>query len=218
MNYYRRYCGDYLRDTQALSLAEHGAYTLLLDLYYSIGHPIPAPIEILHRICRAVTVEEQAAVVVVAERYFPLNGDGTRHNKRADKELETAISAIEKMRAAGLAGALKRWQGHGEPYRVRDRVRIEPPTTIPHPPKERSKTTTKPTKSTFELPDWIPAQQWEAWLESRAKARKSPTAFAKKLAVAKLQDLEEQGHSPAAVLAQSAFNGWSGLFPVKDAK
>ena len=214
MNYYRRYCGDYLRDTQALSLAEHGAYTLLLDLYYSIGHPIPAPIEILHRICRAISPEERAAVETIAERFFPLNGDGTRHNKRADEELTISTEAISKMRAAGRVGAAKRW--HGAPYRVGDRVPIEPPTTIHHPPKERSKTTTKPTKSTFELPDWIPQQQWHAWIEARTKARKAPTDFAKRLAVSKLADLQEQGHNPAQVLAQSAFNGWAGLFPIKE--
>lgn len=214
MNYYRRYCGDYLRDTQALNLAEHGAYTLLLDLYYSIGHPIPAPIEILCRICRAITPEEQAAVKAVAERFFPLNGDGTRHNQRADEEIGKAGEAINKMRTAGRAGALKRW--NRAPHRVGDRVTIEPPTTNPLTTKERSKTTTRAKKSAFELPDWIPEQQWHAWVEARSKARKAPTDFAKRLAVSKLADLQEQGHNPAQVLAQSAFNGWAGLFPIKE--
>lgn len=68
----------------------------------------------------------------------------------------------------------------------------------------------------FLLPEWIPQTQWQAWIESRTKARKTPTAFAKRLAVSKLDQLREQGHHPAAVLAQSAFNGWSGLFPIKE--
>ena len=67
----------------------------------------------------------------------------------------------------------------------------------------------------FELPDWVPAEQWNAWVETRTKARKAPTDFAKRLAVAKLEALKVDGHHPAAVLAQSAFNGWSGLFAVK---
>lgn len=66
------------------------------------------------------------------------------------------------------------------------------------------------------IPEWIPREQWDAWLEARTKLKKPPTDFAKRLAISKLNDLREAGHHPAAVLAQSAFNGWSGLFPVKE--
>lgn len=46
MNYYRRYSGDYLRDTSKLSVLEHGAYSLLLDYYYSEETPLPLDLEI----------------------------------------------------------------------------------------------------------------------------------------------------------------------------
>lgn len=75
--------------------------------------------------------------------------------------------------------------------------------------------TKKLAQAPFVLPEEIPKEQWEAWVEARTKARKAPTDFAKKLALAKLAELKEQGHHPAAVLAQSAFNGWAGLFPIK---
>jgi hypothetical protein len=83
--------------------------------------------------------------------------------------------------------------------------------------EEKPKTKNK-AQAPFVLPEEIPKMQWDAWLESRAKARKTPTDFAKRLAVGKLLELAEQGHHPAAVLAQSAFNGWSGLFPLKEQK
>jgi len=70
----------------------------------------------------------------------------------------------------------------------------------------------------FILPDWIPEEPWNAWLESRTKARKAPTAYAKRLAVLKLDNYRAEGHAPAQVLMQSAFNGWSGLFPPKEIK
>lgn len=213
MKYYRRYTGDYLRDTQDLSLAQHGAYALLLDLYYSVGHPIPSPIETLCRICRAITPDERDAIEAVADRYFPLNGDGLRHNKRCDIELQKGQIAIDKMRAAGRNGAARRWDR--VPHKNPNGVLIEPPTTNLHPPRDKSKTTPSRKNKPFELPDWIPKIQWDAWIEARTKKRNPPTIFAKRLAIAKLDELRAGGHNPAQVLAQSAFNGWAGLFPMK---
>jgi uncharacterized protein YdaU (DUF1376 family) len=109
VNYYRRYIGDYQRDTMHLSMAEHGAYTLLLDAYYASEGQLPRHLSELNVIARAHTKTEKEAVMKVAQQYFPTNGDGTRHNKRADEELEIALPAIEKMRAAGIETAKKRW-------------------------------------------------------------------------------------------------------------
>jgi uncharacterized protein YdaU (DUF1376 family) len=87
MNYYRRFMGDYQRDTSHLSVIEHGAYTLLLDHYYSKRTPLPATLDALYRLCRAMTTLEQEAVRVVVEEFFPVGTDGLRHNPRADKEI-----------------------------------------------------------------------------------------------------------------------------------
>jgi uncharacterized protein YdaU (DUF1376 family) len=109
LNYYRRYIGDYQRDTGDLSLAEHGAYALLLDAYYANAVPLPAQLDGLYRLCRALTKLEQAAVRTVADRYFPVAPDGQRHNARADKELLKANKALETQRVTGKLAAQKRW-------------------------------------------------------------------------------------------------------------
>lgn len=70
----------------------------------------------------------------------------------------------------------------------------------------------------FTPPDWMPEHQWQAWLDARTKKRNPPTDFAKRMACSKLAELQRQGHDPAAVLAQSAFHGWAGLFPIKEAQ
>jgi len=75
-----------------------------------------------------------------------------------------------------------------------------------------------PPKNGFELPEWIPAEHWNAWIEARTKKRNAPTDYAKRLAVSKLTHLRDQGHPPGQVLMQSAFNGWAGLFPQKEIK
>ena len=103
VSYFPFYPGDYQRDTSDLSLAEHGAYLILLCAYYSTGR-LPAELQSLHRICRAMSKDERAAVSVVAQRFFPVNGNGERHNKRADAEIESREERAEIARANGARG------------------------------------------------------------------------------------------------------------------
>lgn len=104
MKFYKRYMGDYGRDTAHLSLAEHGAYTLLLDHYYSTEAPLPADAAALYRICRAFEKAEQRCVLSVADAYFPVGEDGLRHNVRADKQIPEDLRVIETARANGKKG------------------------------------------------------------------------------------------------------------------
>ena len=105
LNYYERYCGDYQRDTAHLSLAEHGAYTMLLDTYFSVEKPLPNDLPSLYRVCRAMTRLEQQAVKSVAEQFFPISEvDGLRHNQRADREIAKARPKIEAARINGRKG------------------------------------------------------------------------------------------------------------------
>lgn len=108
MNYYERYCGDYARDTAHLELGDHGAYTLMLDTYYSTEKPLPAAYEPLYRICRAMSKLEQASVRKVADEFFPVGADGLRHNKRADADIADAQPRIAAARANGGKGGRPR--------------------------------------------------------------------------------------------------------------
>ena len=106
MNWYARYPGDYRADTADLSLVEHGAYALLLDHYYASDGDMPGELEKLNRICSAVSPAEADAVASVASRFFPVNGDGRRHNGRADREMAKAKAIGDKRRTA----AERRWK------------------------------------------------------------------------------------------------------------
>lgn len=88
MNFYKHFLGDYARDTADLSLLEHGAYRVLLDHYYAQHGNLGADKVALYRICKAFTPSERRAVESVAERFFKVNGDGRRHNHRADEEIQ----------------------------------------------------------------------------------------------------------------------------------
>ncbi|WP_186095021.1 DUF1376 domain-containing protein [Burkholderia gladioli] len=104
MNYYERYCGDYQRDTAHLSLTEHGAFTMLLDTYYSTEKPLGFDWVSLYRICRAMDEQEQAAVRRVADEFFPIAADGLRHNKRADELIESTRAKLDAKRENGKKG------------------------------------------------------------------------------------------------------------------
>ena len=101
MNYYERHLGDYARDTGHLSILEHGAYTLLLDRYYGTEQGIPA--DQAHRIARARTKDEKAAVDVVLAEFFQLV-DGVWINRRAEEEIAKAHVKINAAKENGKKG------------------------------------------------------------------------------------------------------------------
>jgi uncharacterized protein YdaU (DUF1376 family) len=92
MNYYRRYSGDYLRDTSRLNLTDHGAYTLLLDYYYTEEKPLPLDHEELFLMVRAMREEDRAAVEKVLRLFFTKRADGY-HQKRVDHEIAVSKQA-----------------------------------------------------------------------------------------------------------------------------
>lgn len=87
----------------------------------------------------------------------------------------------------------------------------EPPTGVSggKPPR--------PSASTFEKPEWIPAEPWSDFVAMRrAKGQRAPfTVAAAKGIVGDLQALKAEGQDAGAVLRQSVINGWSGVFAVK---
>lgn len=103
MNYYRRYMADYLSKTANLSLAEHGAYCLLLDYSYLGDGRLPGDQEEIFRMVRAVTSQERQAVTKVLSRFFVLSGDAYE-NQRVISEVEKARPAIEAARTNGVKG------------------------------------------------------------------------------------------------------------------
>lgn len=101
MNYYERHLGDYAKDAGHLSMLEHGAYSLLLDRYYTTEQPIPA--DQAHRICRARTRDERAAVDAVLAEFFVLK-DGVWTNGRADREITKMQAKVKAAQENGKRG------------------------------------------------------------------------------------------------------------------
>lgn len=110
MNYYERHLGDYAKDTAHLTMIEHGAYSLLLDRYYGTEQGIPA--DQAHRIARARTKEEKAAVDVVLAEFFLLV-DGVWTNQRAEEEITKAHAKISAAKENGKKGGRPKKQKSG---------------------------------------------------------------------------------------------------------
>jgi len=101
--WYAWYPGDYASKTATLTLVEHGAYRVLLDLYYQMNGSMVANATLLLRACRAVDSAEQAAVHDMLARFF-VERDGYYHHERADAELDKRALLREKRAQAGSKG------------------------------------------------------------------------------------------------------------------
>ena len=172
-------------------------------------------------ICGARSGDEVEAMRRVLGEFFVRMDDG-HYNRRLQREIEKSQALSAKRKDAGFNGYLAR----AKQLPSKRSATASNTNTNTNPSTNtntifKSKTTSKGKTSAqapCEIPEWIPQDHWDAWIESRKKARKAPTEYAKTLAIRKLDNLREQGHAPAQVLMQSAFNGWSDLYPPKEPK
>lgn len=177
MNYYSRHLGDYAKATGHLSMLEHGAYTILLDVYYTTEEPIPA--ERAHRLARARTDEERAAVDAVLADFFDLDVQaGVWRNKRADEEIEIARIRISAAQANGRKGGRppkdKTQQVPGGlPPGTQDQTQVkahQPPTTNHQetppsvsPLEPKAKAASSRVQGTRLPTDWVLPKAWGEW-------------------------------------------------------
>jgi uncharacterized protein YdaU (DUF1376 family) len=117
------YTGDYLRDTRACSMAEHGAYLLFLIHCWDTREPVPLDEREAAGICNARSGDELEAMRRVLARYFVKMDDGW-YNKRMQTEIERA-EAISRARSdAGRKGfeAIARRLTSKRPARARQQL------------------------------------------------------------------------------------------------
>lgn len=108
MKFWKRWISDYRGKTQGLSLAEIGAYDILLDEYYAHERPLPASKDALYRICGAFTADEQKAVDSIVGRFFVDSPEGLR-NKKADEYIADQTAYLKGQAERGKRGAAATW-------------------------------------------------------------------------------------------------------------
>jgi uncharacterized protein YdaU (DUF1376 family) len=102
VNFIKLYIGDYLRDTGTLTVAEHGAYVLMLLHHYGTESPLPVGRE-LHRLLRAESKADREAIDRVAARFWTATDSGLVNN-RAGREMARAEHQREVNRTVGKLG------------------------------------------------------------------------------------------------------------------
>jgi uncharacterized protein YdaU (DUF1376 family) len=196
MNYYERHLGDYARDAGHLSMLEHGAYTLLLDRYYTTQKGIPA--DQAHRLCRARTEQEIAAVDAVLTEFFELI-DGTWRNGRAEREIQRMLVKIEAARTNGRLGGRPKKNPlgtHQEPTGLADGLLNQTQSKAHQTPDTRHQTPVEkergracapaasPRPPKVPKPEQVDAEVWADWLALRKAKRAPVTATVLKGAIA----------------------------------
>lgn len=173
MNYIKLYIGDYLRDTGTLTLAQHGAYALMLLEHYASEQPLPDGRE-LHRLLRADSKAEREAIDYVLARFWTRTEAGYINN-RASKEFARARDVANTNRDIALAReAKKRAAAEHETSTKRapsvprnEHENSTTPTPVPNikPPSPSAKPPL--------CPDGVDGQVWDDWRALR-KAKRAP--------------------------------------------
>lgn len=71
-------------------------------------------------------------------------------------------------------------------------------------------------KDEFVLPEEIPTETWDAYMEVRKKKKAAQTPYALNLVIKKLVRIRDEcGDDPVDVLDKSITSGWSDVYPLK---
>ena len=234
MHFYKFHIGDYMSHTRHLSHYEDLAYRRLLDFYYLHEQPIK------HRdAARHIGMRDHEEDVLTVLNEFFLSTENGFINTYADKQIadfhkHQAVSAFgafirdnpslkdkvkkEDFISHYLAKSIDVYIGT---LRVNDVPIVDTssihdaPLTNNHKPITNNQIKEKATSVAFVLPDWVPKETWEQFLEMRKRIKKPPTDYAIKLLIDKLSRFRSNGQDIKLVLEKSITSGWQDVFEIK---
>jgi uncharacterized protein YdaU (DUF1376 family) len=97
------YYFDYERDTECLSIVEHGAYFLMLKHCWKTEGPLPLDEMVIFRIAGAIAPQEQEIIRKILTTFFVKKSDGF-YNKKALKIIDDRKQKRAKLSANGRKG------------------------------------------------------------------------------------------------------------------
>lgn len=105
--WYRRFPDNFIAGTVGLTLEEKGAFSLLLDLIYVRGGPVPDEPRYIAGVCNCSVRKWNAIRQRLLELGKIVVVDGCLMNSRAEKELENAAKTAEELAENGAKGGFK---------------------------------------------------------------------------------------------------------------
>jgi uncharacterized protein YdaU (DUF1376 family) len=215
MHYYKFNIGDYARSTRHLTNDEDLAYRRLLDMYYETESPIPLETQWVARRIR-MDVND---VEILLNDMFIRSDEGWRH-PRCDADIAEYHRQSDRNRENGKRG--------GRPKSAEKQILQNPvgsesvssgnpvvTLTTNHKPLT---TNHKPNNIRRELPECIPLDAWQGWVELRNQRNKPLTDRTYNKAVDKLVAFVAKGHDITEILDRSTMNGWLDLYELKETR
>lgn len=113
--WYRRFPDNFIAGTVGLTLEEKGAYSLVLDLMYVRGGPVPDEPRYIAGVCNCSVRKWNA----IRQRLLDLGKlyvvDGFLTNDRAEKEIENALKDAQERAENGAKGGNKTAENRTKP-------------------------------------------------------------------------------------------------------
>ena len=213
MNYYKFNIGDYAAATRHLTMIEHGAYRLLLDVYYTSEQPLPSDARAAARKAGARSKDEIAAVEVVLNEFFTLTPDGWVQ-PRCDAEIAGYQAKAETNRAVGKRGGRPKKEtktvSDGNPEITQTVSENNPQETLNknHKPRTINQEPIKNTSACARPPDGVPDPVWADFQKLR-RAKKAPIT---ETAIDGIRREADRAGMPLGdVLAMCCERGWTGF-------
>jgi hypothetical protein len=153
-------------------------------------------------------------------------------NRLATKASLTSRAVQKTIRSLEKVGFIKREEvlGKGNRYWVSTPLNdVHPCTTFTtplndvHPTPEPCSSNTSmiqqlTTNYIKGIPDWMPIDCWQGWVEMRKQRKRPLTDRAKTRAINKLEALHTAGHDIGELLDRSTINGWLDIYEPKGTK
>lgn len=194
------FTGDYLRDTQHLSMSEHGAYLKLLMHCWDQKGPAPLDERKLMGICNARSTDEIEAMRRVLSEFFIRMEDG-HYNARMQREVERSEALSRARSDAGRKGyEAKAKHLPSTCQAIAEQVPLSP---SPSSSLDQKKKTTRLT-----APEGVSDQSWGDFLELR-KAQRAPVTETVMRGIAK--EAAKAGLSLEQALQTCCERGWRGF-------
>lgn len=205
------FTGDYLRDTQHLSMSEHGAFLKLLMFCWDQKGPAPLDERKLCGIVNARSGDEVEALRRVLSEFFVRMEDGF-YNKRMQREVERSEVLSRSRSDAGRKGyEAKAKQLPSKSQAIAKQEHLTP-SPSPSLSSTQDQTKGRKTKSTLGVAELVSMgvdrQHGEDWLRARKEKRLPLTLTALDGVKA---EAEKAGMTLPQAIAKAAGEGWGGF-------